>query len=403
MHTPIELGRAWFLKGIAAFEQDDFEAASAAFEQALIHVPGRPSVLLNLGVTRVHLQRFAEAIEPLQQALAADPQAADAWIALGTALDEVGRRDEALAALDHARTLADMPPLLSLRRARILARLGRWPQAQAAYREVLSAQPDHADAWMELGELYRETGSWDQAADAYRAGQRHGADPAWAHYLLAAVTGQGSAAHPPGAYVQGLFDGYADDFDDHLVGTLAYQGHRTLVEQLDEPMVASLGHVLDMGCGTGLCGPLVRERCTRLTGIDLSPQMIDKARARGVYDVLEVADLCAWLGRTDERFDTALAADVLIYVGELGPLFEALSPRMSAGGCFAFTVEAGAPGTGARLLPSLRYSHAPDYVEALARRWGFELVRRHTAPIRHDQREAILADYVTLRRLGPGV
>ena len=49
--------------------------------------------------------------------------------------------------------------------------------------------------------------------------------------------------------------------------------------------------ILDLGCGTGLAGLAFQPLAARLDGVDLSPAMIEKARARGIYDHLDVADL----------------------------------------------------------------------------------------------------------------
>ncbi len=394
----IEQARQAFLAGVSRFEQGDAQGAEAAFVEALRFAPGRPSVLLNLGVTRVHLQRYAESLAPLREALAADAQAADGWAALGVACSALGQWAEALPALERALALGVAHDDLRLRHSRALARLGRVAEATGAYRDLLATVPTLADAWVELGELHRESGAYVQAAECYRQGLAHGADPTLTTYLLAAVTREGQVPRPPRAYVQTLFDQYADDFESHLVDTLGYQGHRVLVQGLPDTSPARWARVLDLGCGTGLCAPLVRQRAAHLTGVDLSAEMVAKARQRGLYDELIVGDLHEVLADAPQRFDLVLAADVFIYVGELESVFERLAACMAPGGWLAFTVERGTPGSGAELQPSLRYTHAPDYIEALAQRHGFRVGSRFTEPIRQDQQRPLHADYHYLQR-----
>lgn len=398
MQDQFESGRRAFLQGVSCFERGELAEAEAAFVQALQLVPGRPSVLLNLGLTRVRLQRHADAVPVLRQALAVEVDAADGWAALGCSLSALGQWTEALSALERAQAMGWRDVQVALRRAEALARLERWEDAEAAYTQLLVGHPDLPDAWVALGELHRQAGRLAEAAAAYRTGQAHGADAAWVNYLLAAVTHSGDVARAPLGYVRNLFDGYAADFDRHLVDQLGYQGHRTLVESLPLPAGAPLGRVLDLGCGTGLCGTLVRSRTSHLTGVDLSPDMVAKARERGLYDSLHEADLHRFLSDTDQTWDVVLAADVFIYVGALDQAFALLQTRVSTGGWLAFTVEAGAPGTGASLMPSLRYSHAPDYLRDLADRNGFDWHSTCSAPIRYDQRQPVPGDYVVLRK-----
>ena len=207
-------------------------------------------------------------------------------------------------------------------------------------------------------------------------------------------------ATAPAAYVTGLFDNYADEFDSHLVGALRYQAHRQLVDQL----VATCGgdarfeSALDLGCGTGLCGPLVRPVVARLTGVDLSSRMLDKARELAVYDRLAHADIVEFLAGSEERFDLVLAADVFIYVGDLEPVFARLE-RAMAEGVFCFSVESlDGDGAGLRLLPSLRYAHSEAYLERLASQHGFQVVAMKHAPVREEQGQVIEGLYVILHR-----
>ena len=139
----------------------------------------------------------------------------------------------------------------------------------------------------------------------------------------------------------------------------------------------------------------------RLTGVDLSARMIEKARSLGVYDRLEHGDIIEFLDASHDRWDLVLAADVFIYVGELEPVFARLE-RAMAEGVFCFSVESldgDGAGDGVRLLPSLRYAHSQDYLERLAARHGFEVAAMKHAPVRQEQRQAVEGLYVILRRV----
>jgi predicted TPR repeat methyltransferase len=136
----------------------------------------------------------------------------------------------------------------------------------------------------------------------------------------------------------------------------------------DRPMDA-----MDLGCGTGLCGPLLRPMCATLRGVDLSAAMIEKARARGVYDELETGDLIARLNRGPHAFDLLTAADVLNYIGDLAPVLDAASRALRRGGLLVFSVEAGA-GERFQLQRHIhRYAHSEPYLRRVAQIFGFEV------------------------------
>src|SRR5438477_7207125 len=81
----------------------------------------------------------------------------------------------------------------------------------------------------------------------------------------------------------------------------------------------SLGTMLDLGCGTGLAGAAFRPHVDWLLGVDLSPKMIEVARAKGLYDRLVIGDIAQHLAEqhTDNAtFHLVIAADVFAYVAD---------------------------------------------------------------------------------------
>ncbi len=363
--TPFEQAKAEFLAGLACQQAGRFEQAAAHYQASLRLLPGRASTLINLAATQLQLQRPRDALASADAALAAEPTAAEAWLHRATALAELGERPLALAAFDR----------------------------------VLAAQPTHAFAWSSRGSLLRELGRLGEAAQAFRQAALHGADPALQAYYLAAVDAPEPAPpQAPAAYVQGLFDSYSDDFEHHLVGTLRYQAPQRLVDGLRAAAPGErFAAALDLGCGTGLCGPLVRPLVDRLVGLDLSARMLERARSRGVYDQLEQADVAAFLAHTAACFDLVLAADVFIYIGDLAPVFAGLS-RVMARGVFSFTVEPAPEGSEPVLQPSLRYAHSAAYLQRLAREHGFAWLAMTRGPVRQDQGGDVEGVYVHLRR-----
>jgi len=359
-HT--EQARAFFLEGLAHYEAGRLPQAEQQFAAALALVPGRPSVLTNLGAVRLKLGRAEEALALLQEALAQEPGNAEALGHCGTALAELGQPAEALAQFDRA----------------------------------LQQEPGTAAVWTLRGSVLKELGRPDEAAASFQEALARGGDPELNRYYLAGLARTEAPKAAPAHYVQGLFDAYAADFDGHLVQALAYQAPRVLTE----PLLASgrrYDHALDLGCGTGLCGPFLRRLAARLTGVDLSANMLAKAQALGLYDTLLQAEAGAWLAAAQERFDLVIAADVFIYMGALDEVFRQLARLMPPGATFCFTAEA-SDGQDLVLRPSLRYAHSEAYLRRLAGTHGFRVVKLHTAPVREDQRVPIPGLFVWLER-----
>ena len=442
-----EAARQSFIQGVAHFEAGQFEVAKTAFESSLALLPGRASTLSNLGATYIKLGQPALALPLLDQALAVEPDEFDAWCHRGEALAGLGRPAEALASVD--RTLALLPAnvpalyqrsvlLCGLQRypealqttgqllaldaanepgwwvhADVLNRLGRLKEALAAYDQLLVLNPTLARAASQRGGLLKDLGRHAEATSAFEQAVALGGDAALNGYFLASLASQDArkARHPtpptaPRSYVESLFDDYAEQFDAHLVGQLGYRAHIVLVDRLFSlPQVPKrFESALDLGCGTGLCGPLVKPHTDRLTGVDLSAAMLDKARARGVYDALSHSDLSAYLlevqGQGQALHDLVLSADVFIYVGALEAVFAGVSRVLAAGGVFCFSVEKATDTEDSavdwQLTPGMRYAHSARYLRALSATHGFDVVQVLDHAIRHDQRQAIDGLFVYL-------
>ncbi len=362
--SSFEQAKTLFSEGLACQEAGRYAEAEQRYLSSLALLPGRVSTLVNLAATRLKLARPQDALNAAEQVLAVEPDNRDALYHRAHALLDLGR------------------PLLALE----------------AFERLLQIEPTLAPAWSTRGDILREMGLHENAMHAYEQALAHGADPELTGYYLAALRGAGLPPIAPRAYVEGLFDQYAAKFDTHLVEVLGYRAPAVLARRL-AGMGRRFESALDLGCGTGLCGPQVKPLAQRLVGVDLSAQMLDRARALGLYDALVHADVTEHLQATREQHDLVIAADVFIYIGELAPVFAAVSRLLKPQGVFCFSVEAtAADAQGFELLPSLRYAHSEAYLRGLAARHGFALLALSQEPIRQDQRHAVDGVFVYLIR-----
>jgi len=190
-----------------------------------------------------------------------------------------------------------------------------------------------------------------------------------ARHMLAACTGREIPPRASDGFVAGIFDSFAASFESKLA-SLAYRAPALVVAMLEDSGLQPSKNldVLDAGCGTGLCGPMLAPYASRLCGVDLSAGMLDRAKEKKVYDELVHGELTEHLrGRRDE-FDVIVSADTLVYFGALEEVVAAAAGALRPQGLLIFTLEdAGtrdAP-LGYRLELHGRYSHVRGYVERL--------------------------------------
>lgn len=395
MSAALEQARTLFFEGNEHFEAGRLNLAADAYRRALSLAPGRASVLANLGITLWRLGQVSEALPVLRQATTADPAHADAWLAQGVCAETLGLWDEAAGALQQGTRQSPAvtaPVWLSL--AHCCGRLGRMDDALNALDRALAQDATLAEAWSQRGQLLREQGRLPEAAHCFEQALTHGADQALHRFYLASVRGE-MLPHPPAAYVQALFDDYAEGFQTHLVQALRYQAHEVLLE----PLRASgrrFEHMLDLGCGTGLCARRMLGQVSRIDGVDLSPAMVAQARSCGLYQRVHEGDLLPFLTGQGTPVDLIVAADVFIYVGALDEVLAAARHCMAAGGIFAFSLEQAPAGHDLVLQPSLRYAHSRGYIERLAAANGWQVQWMEAAAIREDQQRPVMGWYVHL-------
>ncbi len=311
----------------------------------------------------------------LYEALAAvRADSAPVRLGLARALNAAGRPDEALAEYREASTLRPDDSTTALELAEALTVSGDALAAVELLQPLSRRSPDDAGLLHAIGRAWIALREPDKALAALRRAQAlDSGDPLGTAALIAALEA-GEGADLSAAYVRALFDRYADRFDRDLLGKLGYAAPDLLRAAVDRVVVDRVAgavsglRVFDLGCGTGLAGVSFRSLAGHLAGVDLSPRMVDKARARALYDDLSVGDVVAVLDQP-AAWDLLVAADVLVYIGDLEPIFRAAARALVPGGLFAATVErSGADGF--TLGPSRRYAHAKSYLRATAEAAG---------------------------------
>jgi predicted TPR repeat methyltransferase len=336
----------------------------------------------------------------LQQKVGATPgiEHCNDLLKLGIAQMWTGDLDPALRSLDLAVELRPDHALALARRGMLLVHLRRIPEGIASLRRAAAVEPNFAAVRHALGDAFLAAGAAGAAQKQFQEATRIDPGDELARYCLAAAK-QESPDAPPPAYVVELFDEYARHFERHLVDVLQYRAP----EQACAAVLKLAGsraadwHVIDLGCGTGLCGPLIRHAARHLTGVDLSSAMLEQAQEKSVYDELKLGDVAEVLGGYSGAFDLALCTDVMIYLGSLTPIFAAAARALKPGALFAFTTETHS-GEGFVLDISKRYRHSHGYVKNEAASHGFAIVHFEPIVARHQNLEPDVHSLYIVRR-----
>jgi predicted TPR repeat methyltransferase len=423
-------------QAIRAHQQGDLDTAEALYRKVLARKLGQPDALHFLGVLSHQRGRSDEAVELIQAALKATPNFPDAHNNLGNIHNECGDLAEAEACYRRALACAhgNVDALGNL--AVVLDAQSRLPEASAGYAAFLKAAPrnarahylmglflrDHAENMQHIEQAvdrFREAfaldgtrlcalhqqgvslyllGRREEARQVYRDWSTHDPDNPVPWHMLAACGGAAAPARARDAYVRAEFDSFANSFDEQLLKNLGYRAPQVLASALAEvlPPPGGVLDVLDAGCGTGLCAPLLRPFARHLAGVDLSGGMLAKARQRGGYDALIEAELTDYLQAHPAAYDVVVSADTLVYFGDLAPVLAAARAALHRDGWLGFSLEA-MHGDGFELALSGRYRHGRAYVEGALRNAGFDDVRITADSLRKEMGEAV-ASWVVLAR-----
>ena len=398
-------------KAMIEHQRGELAKAEAAYQGILAHTPEHPDALHYLGMLRFQQEEQLEAVALLRRSLEIAPDNPHAWNNLGNILFARGERDDALRAYENA--VAAAPNLTAgWHNLGILHRRSkRLDRAIECFQKVLSVDTaaaagkpgaDFRNALESLVNLLQRTRRMDELAQTLTLWQSSFPDDPVAQHMVAAVTGKDVPPRASAAYVKELFDRFAESFD-HTLKMLDYRAPQMLAEALSAEPEYQRGQarVLDAGCGTGLCAPLLRSTAGLLVGVHLSPAMQEKARARGLYDELCVMDLCEFMRGRPAFFDVIIACDTLEYFGDLHDFYAAAHISLRPGGLLLFTVEAMPPDrpTDDYLIQTHgRYCHRAGYVRQAAAQAGLVNLAITEGPLRREWGAEVPGLVVAARR-----
>ncbi|MFO1126849.1 MAG: tetratricopeptide repeat protein [Rhodospirillales bacterium] len=388
--------------GVLEHQCGDTAAAIGLIERSLAVAPGHADAHNNLGNVFREAGRPEDARRAYERAIELNPSHVPALSNLGLVLRNLGRWEDAIASLERARALAPHDPNVLVNLGNVYRQRKRFKDAVVAFREAIALHPYEPEAYRCLAFTLYAMGERAEAVTLLQ--QWLEVDPAnpTARHLCAAYTQEDLPERASDSYVRQIFDSFAQSFDAVLDG-LAYRAPQLVADCVAASIGPASGRlsVLDAGCGTGLCAPLLKPYAARLVGIDLSPGMLDRARRTGLYDELVESELTAFLALRPPTFDLIAAADTLCYFGTLRPVLRAIARALFPGGVFAFTLELAEDEVneqGFVLHVHGRYAHSETAVRDALREAGFDHVTTVTGVLRKERLEDVVGLIVSARR-----
>jgi predicted TPR repeat methyltransferase len=374
--------------GVLHHNQGNSTEGVASIRRSLEWAPNNPYAWMNLGNILLEQDQSQEAKAAYERAAALAPDLADAWYNLGICLRKVDDAPAAISALDRAIGLRGAHAPSHYQRGIAQRDSGHPDAAESDFRSALALKPDYVEVYESLGMLLYRQDRIADAAKVYQAWVRMDPSSSTAAHLAAASSGGQAPERGSDAYVTETFDRFAATFDQNLAN-LGYRAPELVTAALVDVMAGrpALDSVLDAGCGTGLCGVLLRPLARRLVGVDLSSGMVEGARAKGHYDELAVGELVAFMRGHHAAFDAVVCADTFVYFGALEEAFAATAQCLKRPGCLVMTLEQmgdGVPGN-YRLEPHGRYTHRLDYVREALTRADLSLIRIEEQVLRRER------------------
>ncbi len=379
---------AWHLFGIIWARAGKLEQAKAHFETATRYAPENATYHYSLGLAWQSLAEHEQAASSYRDALARDATLHEARNNLGNLLKEQGALEESIECFrELVRQVPDSSPG-HYNLGNLLHDAGKADDAIVHYQRAISVDPDNAAAFENLGRALAARGRLEEARNLWAGWLERDPENAVARHMLASAGGGNIPDRCDDQYVRDTFDaGFARNFDVQLA-RMDYKAPELVVEAVRAQGRNLAGvDVLDAGCGTGLCGPLIRPMAQRLAGVDLSEDMLVEARKLEVYDETIACELTAYMASHPTEFDLIISADTLCYFGKLEPVMRAACACLRSDGLFVFTVER-MDSTGANMPYQLqqhgRYCHAEGYVVESLQESGLAVVELQRAELRRE-------------------
>jgi predicted TPR repeat methyltransferase len=363
-------------------QSNQLDEALEQYQHQLRLDPNDVESIVNLGAIFVKKGDLLQGVDYFHKALELQPNHHEGHYNLGSTYLSLQRPDEAL--MHYLRCLNDKPDAETyFNVGAIYMYKDRHQDAIDYFNSALAINPDFVAAHINLATTYLKTENHSKAIEHYKKALELEPDNPEISFILSAISDQkNKPTTAPLSFVKDLFDQYAPYYEKHLVTVLKYQAHILLEDTLADLLKEDFRNlsIVDLGCGTGLCGPLLKPHARKLIGIDIAPKMVAAARSKNVYDEVLEGDAVTLL-HTMHDINLIVAADVFGYIGDLTAVFQAACQALTQPGWFAFTIEQSQDDSFS-LSKTTRFEHSKHYIHQLSELNHFRILVENEVELR---------------------
>ncbi len=381
---------------------DQHSLAKVYLEQLLAVEPLHVEALNNLGVCHLKANDSLLAIQCFATAMRVDDQHLPSLSNLAMTLYKDQRFSEALVYFERFLSLAPLDLEVNYQAGVVALMLVQLDRAEQYFHAVLAQNKVHVSSMLNLAAIALKKREPSNALGWYQRVVSVEPTQAIATYMVSALLGNTACEKAPRDYVEALFDQYAAHFDQHLLQDLAYQTPQQLRQLYDRlpKRLKPTGYMLDLGCGTGLSGSVFNDIGFEMIGLDLSAQMLIEARAKNIYQAVIKADMADYLATCEQTFDLIVAADVLVYVGDLTELLALVAKRLAPRGVVLVSLEIALATlkTPYLLTTTGRFQHQLSYIHHVANTSQLKVVLEKTVPLRSQAGQTVSGQIIALAK-----
>jgi len=391
---------AYYNLGLAQLRQNKLDQANVTFKALLRLNPEHAAALFHLASIWMKQGNYGIAAPYFHHILKHHPEHLESKINLAACCLKLGDLPGAEKYYSQALSISPEDSQLYFNLGVIQAQQGLFEKALEYYDRALSLAPDYFEAWNNAGVACLAMQHQQDALRYFNEAKKRQPDNQSIRYLVQMLSQKDAPGSSPPEYISSLFDSYAEHYEPHLQQVLHYAVPTVFQRVLDKyksKMIKNQLDILDMGCGTGLCAPCVKAFSRKLTGVDLSGKMLEQAESKALYDELVLADYLSFLSDKEACYDLVLAGDVLVYSGDLSPLFATVKKALRPGGLFLFNVEI-SDKQDYYLASNGRFAHSRAYLEKLGKLYAFHILDYQAVILREQLGQPVKGHVYLMQR-----